>query len=274
MAYWMDTWRFPNSIEYEYKFAGNYGAKGEKREKRQKVTPEQIKKQNQYNREKKVRRLIKENFFPDDLWITLKYAKGTKKPLEEVKKDLKNFTDKMRSEYKKRGQPFKFISRVEIGKYGGIHTHILINRLEGNSGTDIIARKSWGGKMFYENIYEAGGYKKLANYIVKEPDEEAEKQISLFPEEKRKEFSKYSTSRNLIRPEPERKTYERRTLRRLFGCELKPTPGYYIDQESVHRGKNKYTGMSYLYYTECRIRTVESREEWRKMQEEGGNHGG
>ena len=54
--YWKDTWTFPNSNEYEYKFAGRYGAKGEKRQQREKATPEQIQKQNQSNREKKVRR--------------------------------------------------------------------------------------------------------------------------------------------------------------------------------------------------------------------------
>lgn len=34
--YWRDKWDFTESIEYEYKFAGNYGAKGEKRQKKRK----------------------------------------------------------------------------------------------------------------------------------------------------------------------------------------------------------------------------------------------
>ena len=45
MAYRKDVWRFPGSNEYEYKFIGNYGAKGEKRHKKQKASPEQIRKQ-------------------------------------------------------------------------------------------------------------------------------------------------------------------------------------------------------------------------------------
>ena len=44
MAYRKDVWRFPGSNEYEYKFIGNYGAKGEKRHKKQKASPEQIRK--------------------------------------------------------------------------------------------------------------------------------------------------------------------------------------------------------------------------------------
>ena len=53
MAYRKDVWHFPGSNEYEYKFIGNYGAKGEKRHKRQKATQEQIRKQNQRNKEKR-----------------------------------------------------------------------------------------------------------------------------------------------------------------------------------------------------------------------------
>lgn len=41
--YWRDTWRFNGSIEYEFKYAGKYGAKGEKRGKRKRASPEQIK---------------------------------------------------------------------------------------------------------------------------------------------------------------------------------------------------------------------------------------
>ena len=89
MAYRRKKWEFANSNEYEYTFAGNYGAKGEKRQKRKKATTEQIRKQNQFNREKKTRRTIKANWLPDDLWICLKYPKGTRKPIKEVKKDLK-----------------------------------------------------------------------------------------------------------------------------------------------------------------------------------------
>ena len=76
MAYWQKRWDFLNSVEYEYTYAGNYGAKGEKRKPRVKPTPEQIEKQNQINKTKKVRRLIKQNFSPGDYWITLKYTKG------------------------------------------------------------------------------------------------------------------------------------------------------------------------------------------------------
>lgn len=254
MAYCKDVWRFRNSIEYEYKYAGRYGAKGEKRAKRVKATPEQIKKQNQCNREKRMRRLIKKNFRKNDLWNTLKYPKGTRKPLAEVMKDLSKFNAVMRRIYKKMGEPYKFVYRIEIGEQGGIHIHILINRSRKRPDTDVLIQENWKhGRVYFSNIYEAGGYKDLAEYITKLPDEEVKEQMNLFNEEEQKILVKYSTSRNLIRPEPERKEYENWTVRKLIEEGPKPTQGYYIDKESIHSGVNRFTGMSYLYYTEVLI---------------------
>lgn len=265
MPYRKDTWSFPNSNEYEYKYAGNYGAKGEKRSPRKKATPEQIQKQNQFNREKNVRRIIKANFTPEDLWNTLKYPEGTRKSIEELKKDVKYFTDKMRLEYKKHDEKFKFIYRLEIGKLGGLHAHILVNRSQKIPHTDMLIQEIWKfGRVNYRTLYEYGGYQKLANYIVKKPNKEQEKQLSLFEEEDRKELIKYSSSRNLIRPEPERKEYRRWTMKQLIENGPEPTPGYYIDKSSIHYGVNQYTGMSYYQYTECRIKEIKSRSspEW------------
>lgn len=264
MAYWRDKWTFPGSIEYEYKYAGQYGAKGEKRQPKKKATPEQIKKQNQANRETKLRRIIKANFVPGDLWATLKYPQGTRKPVEEVRNDMKRFLDAARRTYKKRGQPFKYVYRMEIGARGGIHLHILVNRLEGCPDTDILIQSLWKpGRVHYESIYEYGGHERLANYIVKKPEEDSEEaeQLKLFPVEEQRHLLKYSTSRNLIRPEPERRVYTKWTMRRLIEEGPRPTPGYYIDRDSIRAGINRYTGMSYYKYTEYKIKDTKREAE-------------
>ena len=254
--YWLDAWKFSDSNEYEYKFQGKYGAKGEKRHPKAKPTPEQVRKQNQLNREKKVRRLIKANFKEWDLWCTLKYPAGTRKPLKKIKKDKKLFLNRLRYAFAKKGEQLKFICRLEIGKRGGIHLHILVQRIEGED-TDIIVQKAWKqGKVNFESIHDHGGYEKLANYIVKPPDEEQMEQLSLFPEEERRELTSYSTSRNLVRPQPERKEYRHWTVRKLIEEGPKPTPGYYIDKNSIRQGVNSYTGMSYFQYTEYRCETA------------------
>lgn len=253
--------------EYEYHFKGNYGAPGEKRGKRKKATPAQIEKQNQWNKETLVRRLILLNFDEDDLWTCLKYKEGTKLSVETVKKHWKEFRNKMSRAYKKAGEPFKFICRMEVSKSGGVHIHVLVNRLRGDVQTDKLMSQYWKeitakglGKAGHINVtpmYEEGSYEALAEYLTKKPRKEEYEQLSLFPEEERKDLIKYSTSRNLKRPVPKKKEYRRWTVRRLIENGPKPRPGYYIDKNSIISGVNRYTGMSYYRYREIKINTLQ-----------------
>lgn len=254
MAYEIKTWHFPGSNEIEIHWAGNYGAKGEKRAKRHKATPEQIKRQNQINKGIRMRRLIKCNFSPGDYWITLKYPAGTRKPPPEVQKDFTNFIKRLDRAYKKRGVELKWVRRIEVGAKGGIHIHFLVNRLpEGD--TDLVVEQAWRYHIYFATIYEEGGYEQLADYIVKKADKDSEEsqQLSLFDEDERKTLTSYSCSRNLIRPEPERKEYKARTVRKLIQDGPTPTPGYYIDKQSLYYGINPFTGMSYAKYTEYKL---------------------
>ena len=88
------------SREYEFCFAGRYGKKGEKRSKKRKASPEQIKKQNQWNRKKKLRRIIEYNFDEGDVLVTLKYKRGEHPPMDEVVKEFNAFRTRMRRAYK------------------------------------------------------------------------------------------------------------------------------------------------------------------------------
>ncbi|NLK76227.1 MAG: hypothetical protein GX284_00590 [Clostridiales bacterium] len=240
--YTSETWYFNKSIEWEYKWKGEYGRKGEKRGERKKKTPEQVKEQNKRNKENRVRRLMKANFHENDLWITLKYQAGTKLQIEEVKKHMRKFLEKSRNAYKRRGELLKFIYRVEIGKRGSPHVHVLINRIP---DADLIIKKNWEhGRVYFGLAYEEGGFRKLAEYIVKPPNDEVDEQ---------NETKAYSTSRNLIRPEPEKKTYWRRTVEKMIKEGPKPTPGYAIDPNTIVSGVNPYTGMSYLKYEEIKL---------------------
>lgn len=250
MAYKRKIYRSENYIETEISHLGRYGAKGERRAERQKATPEQVKKQNQWLREKQLRRVLQLNFYPNDIWLTLKYPKGTRKTVPEVEKDIRKFQDKMRKEYKKRGEDFKWVKRIEIGKKGGIHAHFVINRIW---GSELLVSKCWPHTSHYESITERGGMEDLAAYIVKPLPEEVE-QLSMF-EDERKRVLKYSTSRNLIRPEPEVKVFKRKTVRKYLE-ELPVTPGFYIDKESVRIGVNQITGYSYIHYRQIRIEPV------------------
>ena len=249
--YKLDIYRFRNSIEYEYKFAGNYGAKGEKRQKKQQRTPEEIKKQNQYQKSKTVRRLLKANFQKGDYWITLTYKKGQVKTIDEVSKDLKNFLDRVKRVYKRQNTPCKYIYRVELGSRGGIHVHIVLNRI---NDLDMILEEKWSHGHVNITMLDDGTHEQLADYIVKQPSENAMKLLKAYADsEDVGKLIRYSCSRNLERPEPETHSYSHMTMRKIFNNPLEPTKGFYIDKNSIKRGINSLTGMGYLYYQEIKL---------------------
>lgn len=272
--YIVDKWTFDNSNEYEYKYKGIYGARGEKRQKRRKPTKEEMEKVNQRNKETRIRRLIKANFSEKDLWCCMKYPGGVRMKPPDVKKDIQRFLRALRGEYRKRGAELKFIYRMEVGSKGGVHFHIIVNRIW-SSQTDVILQECWSralkhsaasergqpiesqGLVDFRPLYESGSYENLADYITKKPREDTEeyKQLSFFNEEDQKALTSVSTSRNLVRPQPERKEYVRRTVRKIIEEGVKPSPGYFIDQDSVYIGTNPFNGYTYIKYTEIRLKT-------------------
>ena len=252
MAYCVDIYSFPHSIEYEFKWAGDYGAKGEKRAPRERPSPWQIELQNQINKKNRIRRTIKANFMENDFWLTFTYRKGERKDMQGVKEDLNIFSRKLQRRYKRHEAEMKWMRTIEIGSRGGIHIHLILNRIRG-ADADIMIKECWPhGRVFFSNLYEEGGYEQLAQYMAKVPDEEERKKKGL-PRKLTKEEYSYSTSRNLIRPKPERKRYRRWTVRKLLIYGPKPTPGYYIVPESIRSGTNRYTGYSYMRYTEEKL---------------------
>ncbi len=251
MAYTRRKYTFQKSTEYEFVFKGNYGAKGEKRAEKSKATPEQVRRQNRLNKQKKIRRLIKANFSEGDFWVTLTYPKGARPSVNQVMKDWDGFIRRMKTRYKKLGKELKWIRRIEIGSRGAVHAHVIINRLEGEQ-TDLMIKECWKpGHVNYATLYEEGDYEQLADYLAK--DEMTKKQEAELEQKDRKRLRAYSHSRNLTTVEPQTRTYGHWTMRRIIRDGPKPTPGYYILKDSIRSGVNPYTGMSYLYYTENRL---------------------
>lgn len=86
-AYVRHLWDCGESLEIEEKHTGRYGARGQKREKRKKASPEDIKRQNKWKRERDLRRLIKWNFGKYDYWMTITYRKGDRPAWEQMNMD-------------------------------------------------------------------------------------------------------------------------------------------------------------------------------------------
>ena len=250
--YKLDIYRFRSSTEYEYKYKGNYGAKGEKRNKKQKRTPEDIARQNQYQKARTVRHLIKQNFSEGDYWITLTYANQEEgRSIRSIAKDVSNFLSRLRREYKRQEVPCRYIYRIEIGSRGGIHVHMILNRI---TDLDIILQNKWVHGRVHNELLDNGTYEKLADYIVKPPTDQQKKLLrSIADSEDAKKLIRYSCSRNLERPEPETHIYSQRTMRAVFNNDLVPTKGFFIDKDSIRRGINCFTGMSYLHYQEIKL---------------------
>lgn len=297
MAYREWIYKSPWGIEHVIQYKGTYGGKHEKRADHEKPTKEQLRRQNQKNKENRVRRTLQLNFRPGDWWITLKYPKGTRKPIEEVMEDFRGFVKTMRRAYRRGHTDLKYIYRVEIGRRGGIHIHLVMNRLNDPRG-DLILSDAWtrargmtpiedmlddglcpaDGLAHLDHVRAVGNGKELAEYLVKEQPTELEDGTKLSREEM-KQTQKYGSSRNLQRPVPEVKTYNHWTLRSILN--LGPdgmnatrnrhrTEGYAVDKDSWVEGVNPYTGLSYLSYMEVPIRREQWNREKRKPRQQVG----
>lgn len=243
MPYIQDTYYLKNSIEIEKKHTGKYGAPGQKREKKKRATKEEIQKQNQRNAEKKLRRIINANFAVDDLHIVLTYRKEHRPSPGEAKKELRNFFERVRRAYRNYNTELKYIVCTEY-RNKAIHHHIIMNDLiAGPMTTTKIIRQAWTrGRPKFTLLDDTGEYKDLAEYIIKETSE-------TFREDDNPNKLRYSCSRNLIRPVPERKIISAKT----FSKEPKPQKGYYIDKNSIYEGINPVTGFRYQYYTMIKL---------------------
>lgn len=233
------TYTFQDSIEvYEY-LDGKYGAPGEKRGEKKKATPDQIKKRNQWNKERTARHKLKTWFKENDYLALLTYKREERPPdMKAAKKDFQEMMRVIRRECKKRGYEIRWIRNIEVGQKGGWHIHMVINR---EADMDLILKKAWiHGRVTFKHLYEEGGFEDLAGYITKTPETANKYNENLIE-------TSYSASRNLPVPEPEKKRFVR------WRKEPKEKKGYYIDKSSYYEGENPVTGYKYRYYTMIRL---------------------
>ena len=217
------TWKFDDSWEIKVRHTARYGAPGEKRKKRKKPTPEQMRENNQRNRIEKYRRLIKWNFVPEeDYWITFTYRPEERpEDRKQAQKHMENFRRCLRRRFKKTGTEMKWICITEIGSKGAVHHHMILNRIE---GLDTMITKMWKhGHVSIKLLYKDGDFQGLAKYLCKE--------------------SRVSPSRNLIEKDPEVQVMKRGT----WPEEIKVPKGFYLDKNSVREGINLF-GFRYRHY--------------------------
>jgi len=251
-------WDFGWAVEVEKYYPSGRYVPGKKRGPKQQPTPKEMQAQNEKNRIRKVQRLIMANFGEEGYHLVLKYEKD-KRPqnMQEAKKNLKRFNDRMRAAYKKYGLPYKWIAVTEKTAGGHYHHHMVVEDIHTDDiYTRKIIEKIWtdiggcGGKKdgrhqprtatFYD-LYKEGEFEGLAQYLMKKETKEEN------------EGCMYSCSRNLIRPVPKKRVVY--ATRWKHPDQLRPRKGYYIDKETIETGTNPFTGLPFLRYMMRLIRT-------------------
>lgn len=217
-------------------------APGEKRQSKQNVTPKEIDRVNQKNAEKTLAIIVNYNFAPRDLHLVLTYS-GDEPTKEQAKKDLEKFKRDLMNLYRKKGLLLKWISCTEY-ENKRIHHHLICT-----GGVDISELTRIWKYGFIRPTYldETGDYRKLASYLIKETSK-------TFREADAVSRRRYNCSRSIQKPQMKRESVSVANILK----DPKPITGYYIDRDSIFRGKNPITGSMYLEYVMISL-TVEPR---------------
>ncbi|MCQ2499789.1 MAG: hypothetical protein MJ117_00410 [Lachnospiraceae bacterium] len=203
------------------------------RQPKQKETPECMKAINVRERQKRIRHLIIANFHEDDYFITLTWYRDLRPDeLESAKELVKKFLRKLRKEYKSKGMDLKYIGVLERGSKGGLHFHMIVNRME---GIDKLINNLWlHGNVNYKLLYQDGKFRSLADYLGKDC------------------YERWPTrSRNLIKPDV--KSRKIKGDKDLLSEVPERKKGYSIVKDSIISGINPFTGRAYLKYAQERI---------------------
>ncbi len=200
-------------------YPGNYGAPGVKRSDRRQRTSEEVRKNNDRNRMRKLQRIILANF-PNGRTVHLTYRKGERpETMEEAMRQRKDFLKAMRKACRAAGIEWKFIIVTERGKRGqALHHHMIVeDRTEPIDLLRTISKLWTHGRVASTKMeMEEDGFEQLADYLLKK-------------ETKTEKGTSYSRSRNLIVPEPKKEIIKRRTWTR----EPKAPAGWYVVKGSV-----------------------------------------
>ena len=222
---------------------GRYGAPGEGRKTREKLTPEQIARQNHQNKVRKIWQLIRGNYQEGDRWITVTYRKGERPDWETGLKQLANFRKRVGYWFRKREIPIRLMYSIERGSKGAIHMHMLLNDVPGIN-IDRILQELWKyGRIHSTSLYDDGDYRDLAEYLAK--------------------GEKYGHSYGLQMPTQEK---PRLITRADLMDYPKPEKGWRVLEESITEGVNPVTGSPYLRYTMVREEKPKEKKTRRKRR--------
>lgn len=223
-----------NTIEVSKYYSVRHHSKGERRRPKENESTEAVKRINQRNAERDLRRLLNTNFIDGDLLVRLDFSKVKPSGSEEMQKLMTKAMRKLRAEFVKQGKELKYVYVKEVGPRGGRHIHMVMSKTD----TDTL-RKCWPhGGIHIDPLISNGQYARIAAYFVKYAEKTEETEGRLIGK-------RWYGSRSLIKPKIKKQYISANKFRK----EAKAPPGYYIDKDSVRSGISELTGYEYFTYT-------------------------
>lgn len=233
------------TIEVCKYYSARYGKRGTRREN-SKPSTDAVRKINERQAQKKLRRLMNENFRDKvDALVTLDFAPDRKpESYGEMKRRTQNFLQRLRRKYKRNGIPCRYIWVAEIGEKGGVHIHMMLNDVDsiGTAGLSEL----WGeGATHVDALWSGGQYGEIAKYFCKYARKtEMATGVKL--------GRAWNPSHGLRQP----RIRKRVIYRNAFRTKVKPKKGYHLQKDKngtvVRTGVSEITGQEYMFYTMIR----------------------
>lgn len=263
MPYMIEVVRAGRTVEVLKYYSSRYNKREIGRGKRRNPTKEEQLQVNKRAAEKKLRRLINENFQGGDTHLVLDYIYAKRpKGRAGMRADADDFLKEMRKLYKSLGIPFKYIHVMEIGKKGALHHHLIINTPDEVSHRAITTAWKGRGRTHFNPLDDSGQYAKLAAYLIKQSDGMLKSPDAL-------QGKRWNSSKNLRKPTIIKKkpVKDRGWYNRIAKLPKKLAASYYLDADSIREGIHERTGYTFFSYTFVKINQTwkEIEIEWEKL---------
>lgn len=263
MPYIIEVVKAGSTVEVSKYYSSRFNKRGIGRGKRKSLTTKEQREVNKRAAEKKLRRLINENFQEGDTHLVLDY-KLSERPTgrEGMRVDADDFLKEMRKLYKSLGLEFKYIHVMEIGKKGALHHHLVINTPDEVSQRAITKAWKGRGRTHFNPLDDTGQYAKLAAYLIKQSD-------GMLKDPDALQGKRWNSSKNLRKPTVIRKEpiKDKGWYNRIARLPKKLEKSYYLDGDSVREGIHEKTGYTFFTYTFVKINQTwkETELEWEKL---------
>lgn len=211
--------------------------KKEKRERRKKSNPSsaEVMRRNEEYAKRDFSIKLHHNFGPGDLHVVFTYS-GEAPSQEQAQKNLAKLKRDLSKTYKKLGLELKW---MEVTEYENkrIHHHFILSAVPVEELVKIwphgFVRPAW--------LDNTGNYSKLADYLLKETSK-------TFREPDAFAKRRYHCSRTVKAPDVR---VEEVSANQLFVP--KANKGYYIDEDTIHKGINPVTDRPYIEFVQVAI---------------------